>query len=60
MIMVGKSGDLGISLLENFAIWREILVNDIKKYIRNGGKFGSVGKFWTIFPGNIAFIPAVI
>ena len=43
-----------------FATWREILVNEIKKYIRNGGKFGyTEGKYLTIFPGNVAFFPAV-
>ena len=39
----------------------EILVNKIKKYIKNGGKFfHSEGKFYTIFPGNVAFFPAVL
>ena len=64
----GKSGELGnlipgkfCHLEGNFVTWREILVNEIKKYIRNGGKFCyTEGKFWTIFPGNVAFFPAVL
>ena len=53
-------GNRGISFPGNFAIWREILVSKIKKYIRNGGNFGDTeGKFWSVFPGNVAFFPAV-
>ena len=65
--MEGKSGELGNLISREilpfggkFATWREISVNEIKKYIRNGGKFGyTEGKYLTIFPGNVAFFPAV-
>ena len=58
---IGESHSQEIYLLVgNSATWREILVNEIKKYVKNGGKFGyTEGKFWTIFPGNVAFFPAV-
>ena len=47
--MVGKMGILARSLPENLTISREILTFEIKKYIRNSGKFDYLAGKNTLF-----------
>ena len=62
--MPGKSRELGNLVPENDIIWREIVVFQIKKYIRNIGKVCITGgkfslEILILFLGKFALFPAV-